>query len=75
MEYWGRSCAALVVPVLQICLGTLLPNVEEQTKEALKWTGVWLLILQCVIILCLCALPWLQVMAAKDDSVPKRLDY
>ena len=72
-----RRGAALVVPVLLICLGTLLPNIEEQTRDALKWTGVGLLILQCVIILCMCALPSLQIMAEEDDSealLPKRLE-
>lgn len=69
--------AAFVLPVLLICLGTLLPNVEQQTKDALKWTGVGLLILQCVITLCICALPSLRVMAAEEDDVallPKRED-
>ena len=61
--------AAFVLPVLLICLGTLLPNVEQQTKDALKWTGVGLLILQCIITLCICALPSLRVMAAEEDDV------
>ena len=38
---------ALVVPVLLICLSTDLKDVHAQTKEALKWTGMVLLITQC----------------------------
>ena len=68
MEYWVHRGAALVMPVLLICLGTLLPNVEQQTKDALKWTGVGLLILQLVITLCICALPSLRDMAAEEDA-------
>jgi len=71
MEYWVQRGAAFVLPVLLICLGTLLPNVEQQTKDALKWTGVGLLILQCIITLCICALPSLRVMAAEEDDAPR----
>ena len=41
-----------LAPVLLICLGTQLQGVETQTKEALKWTGVGLLIFQVVSTAC-----------------------
>ena len=47
-------CLALVVPVLLICLSTDLQGIGAQTKEALKWTSVGILIFQCVSIARLC---------------------
>ena len=51
-RWLALRCLALVAPVLLICLGTQLQGVETQTKEALKWTGVGLLIFQVVSTAC-----------------------
>ena len=54
----GLTCAH-TLPILFVCMGFLLPNIDDSARTGLQWAGYSLLILLwstiCCTLMCLCA--------------------